>query len=68
MKWYQKIHQRVGIWEHLTNPLYISTVLFLMMPNILLSVTWYPWVYYLNNNDKTTGEYASRLVVMNVYD
>lgn len=29
IKWYKKIYQRRGIWEHLTNPLYILVVLFL---------------------------------------
>ncbi|CAF3651966.1 unnamed protein product [Rotaria sp. Silwood1] len=58
-KWYGKIRQRIGIWEHLTNPLYIFVVLylsFLLMPSILLSVTWYPWVYYINHNDKTKSD------------
>ncbi|CAF1119660.1 unnamed protein product [Rotaria sordida] len=53
-KWYEQIYRRIGLWEHLTNPLYIVVVLylgFLLMPNILLSVTWYPWVYYINHND-----------------
>ncbi|CAF0903016.1 unnamed protein product [Adineta steineri] len=26
------------------------------MPNILLSVTWYPWVYYINHNDKIISD------------
>ncbi|CAF3837706.1 unnamed protein product [Rotaria magnacalcarata] len=59
IKWYTKIRQRTGIWEHLTNPLYILAVLylsFLMIPNSLLSVTWYPWVYFINNNDKTVAD------------
>ncbi|CAF0909863.1 unnamed protein product [Rotaria sp. Silwood1] len=58
-KWYEKIYRRIGLWEHLTNPLYILVVLylsFLLMPNILLSVTWYPWVYYINHNDKTISD------------
>ncbi|CAF4848777.1 unnamed protein product [Rotaria sp. Silwood1] len=58
-KWYGKIRQRIGIWEHITNPLYIFVVLylsFLLMPSILLSVTWYPWVYYINHNDKTKSD------------
>ncbi|CAF4972696.1 unnamed protein product, partial [Rotaria sp. Silwood1] len=57
-KWYTNIYQRNGIWEYLTSPLYILVVLFLsflmMTPN-LLSVTWYPWVYFINDNNKEIG-------------
>ena len=62
-KWYTNIRQRVGIWKHLTNPLYILVVLYLsilLMPSILLSVTWYPWVYYINHNDKTISKLNSK--------
>ncbi|CAF3525400.1 unnamed protein product [Rotaria sp. Silwood1] len=66
-KWYEKIYRRIGLWEHLTNPLYILVVLylsFLLMPNILLSVTWYPWVYYINHNDKTISKYIFLIVIL----
>ncbi|CAF3259592.1 unnamed protein product [Rotaria sp. Silwood2] len=58
-KWYTKIYQRIGLWQHLTNPLYVLNVLylgFLMMPTILLSIIWYPWVYFLNGNDKAQAD------------
>jgi hypothetical protein len=63
-KWYRNIRDRIGIWEHLTNPLYILVILylsFLMMPYNLLSVTWYPWVYHINNNNKTISKYFIRI-------
>ncbi|CAF0951989.1 unnamed protein product [Adineta ricciae] len=58
-KWYTNIYQRVGFWKYLLNSLYILVVLYLsilLMPNILLSVTWYPWVYYISQNDKTISD------------
>ncbi|UJR13126.1 hypothetical protein I4U23_000150 [Adineta vaga] len=58
-KWYTNIYQRVGFWKYITNPLYILVVLYLsilLMPNILLSVTWYPWIYYINHNDKIISD------------
>ncbi|CAF5037837.1 unnamed protein product, partial [Rotaria sp. Silwood1] len=54
-KWYTKIHHRVGIWKHLISPLYILVVLFLsflILPTNILSVTWYPWVYFVTDNNK----------------
>jgi hypothetical protein len=59
-KWYTNIRQRNGIWEHLTNPLYILVILYLsvlFIPYNLLSVTWYPWVYYIKDSDKTISKY-----------
>ncbi|CAF1279841.1 unnamed protein product [Adineta ricciae] len=53
-KWYIKIYQRTGIWNHLLSPLYILVVLFLsvlLLPSVLLSVIWYPWVHYITNQD-----------------
>ncbi|CAF1194103.1 unnamed protein product [Adineta ricciae] len=53
-KWYIKIYQRTGIWNHLLSPLYILVVLFLsvlLLPSVLLSVIWYPWVHYITNQN-----------------
>lgn len=54
MKWYRRILERKGVWHYLTSPLYILVVLFLsflLLTGIFLSVTWYPWVYYITNRD-----------------
>lgn len=58
MKWYSRMCRRVGIWRHLTSPLYILVVLYLsilLIPIDLLSITWYPRVYYLTNQNISTG-------------
>ncbi|CAF1453618.1 unnamed protein product [Adineta steineri] len=54
MKWYTRILKRKGVWQYLTSPLYLLVVLFLsilLLPGIFLAVTWYPWVYYITNQD-----------------
>ncbi|CAF1335363.1 unnamed protein product, partial [Rotaria sordida] len=54
MKWYTRILKRKGVWYYLTSPLYILVVLFLsilLLPGIFLSVTWYPWVYYITQQN-----------------
>ncbi|CAF1434745.1 unnamed protein product [Adineta ricciae] len=59
VKWYSKIYQRTGVWSHLLSPVYILVVLFLsilLLPSILLSVTWYPWVYYITNQNTLLGK------------
>ncbi|CAF1274177.1 unnamed protein product [Rotaria sp. Silwood1] len=62
MKWYIRILKRKGVWYYLTSPLYILVVLFLsvlLLPGIFLSVTWYPWVYYITKQDKIlTNKYT----------
>jgi hypothetical protein len=53
------MYQRTGVWEHLTSHLYILVVLFLsvlLMPSVFLSVTWYPWVYYVTNQNTSLGK------------
>ena len=58
MKWYLQIYHRLGIWKHLTSPLYIMVVIFvsfLLIPVDLLSITWYPRVYYLTNQNISAG-------------
>ncbi|CAF3225742.1 unnamed protein product [Rotaria sp. Silwood2] len=54
IKWYTRILKRKGVWYHLTSPLYILVVFFLsilLLPGIFLSVTWFPWVYYITKQD-----------------
>lgn len=54
INWYMKIIKRKGVWHYLTSPLYILVVLFLsilLLPGIFLSVTWYPWVFYITKQD-----------------
>lgn len=58
MKWYSRMYRRVGVWKHLTSPLYILVVLYLsilLIPIDLLSITWYPRVYYLTNQSISAG-------------
>lgn len=57
-QWYTNIYRRIGVWKHLTNPLYILVVLFLsilLLPSELLSVIWYPRVYYITNQNASLG-------------
>lgn len=59
VKWYVQIRQRQGVWKYLTSPLYILVVLFLsllLMPSIFLTVTWYPWVLYITNQNIPLGK------------
>ncbi|CAF3896288.1 unnamed protein product [Rotaria magnacalcarata] len=62
MKWYTRILKRKGVWQYLISPLYILVVLFLsilLLPGIFLSVTWYPWVYYITKKDTLlTNQYT----------
>ncbi|CAF1117414.1 unnamed protein product [Adineta steineri] len=54
IKWYTRILKRQGVWHYLTSPLYLLVVLFLsilLLPGIFLAVTWYPWVYYITQQD-----------------
>ena len=54
LAWHNRIIQRVGVWRHLLSPMYISVVLFLsvlLLPAIFLPVTWYPWVYYVTDDN-----------------
>jgi hypothetical protein len=55
-KWYINISRRHGIWEHILSPVYIMLVLFtsmVLLPTIFLSVIWYPWVYYITDNNES---------------
>ncbi len=55
-KWYINIYRRHGVWEHILSPLYIMLVLFasmVLLPATLLSVIWYPWVYYITDQNKS---------------
>jgi hypothetical protein len=55
-KWYIKIYRRHGVWEHILSPVYIMLVLFtsmVLLPTIFLSVIWYPWVYYITDNNES---------------
>ena len=57
-KWYSQMYQRTGIWEHLISMLYITVVFFLstlLIVTNLLSITWYPRVYYLTNQSISAG-------------
>ncbi|CAF1442875.1 unnamed protein product [Adineta ricciae] len=59
MKWYTNIYRRRGVWKHLLSPLYILVVLdlgFLLLPSSLLAVVWYPWVYYITNQNTSLGK------------
>ncbi|CAF0883502.1 unnamed protein product [Rotaria sordida] len=65
MKWYTRILKRKGVWYYLTSPLYILVVFFLsilLLPGIFLSVTWYPWVHYITQqNTPLTNKYTFAL-------
>ena len=66
-KFYKKILKCQGIWKHLTSPLYILVVLYLsvlLMPSIFLAVTWYPWVYYITNEDVELSKLIRRYFLL----
>jgi len=65
-KWYQNMFQRKGIWKHLLSPLYIMVVMFLsilLLSGTFLHIIWYPWVYYITNQDTS----LSKLRLLSMY-
>ncbi|CAF0837946.1 unnamed protein product [Rotaria sordida] len=62
MVWYQRIVNRVGVWEHLLSPVYILVVLylsFLLLPSVFLPVTWFPWVMHITkDNEPLSNKYT----------
>ena len=73
MKWYTRILRRKGVWHYLTSPLYLLVVLFLsilLLPGIFLAVTWYPWVYYITQQDRILSKssiFTERFIIMFVH-
>ncbi|CAF0855764.1 unnamed protein product [Didymodactylos carnosus] len=71
IKWYKMICKRKGLWKHLTSPLYILVVLFLsilLIPSTFLSVTWYPWVFYITNqNIKLANQYTFAFNLVSIF-
>ena len=60
--WYENLRHRTGVWKHLTSPFYILAVLFLsilLMPSVFLTVSWYPWVLYITNQNTSLGKISS---------
>ncbi|CAF1035387.1 unnamed protein product [Rotaria sordida] len=62
MPWYRRIVNRVGVWQHLLNPIYIFVVLYLsvlLLPAVFLPVTWFPWIMYVTNgNENLSNRYT----------